>query len=79
MWPATAFSVARGSIQQKSSSLKFPRAYHSKCSCSGYLKPRLAFIYTGAAFLNLRSRSSFWVRNDFNVMICLTCRACLNT
>jgi len=24
MWPATAFLVARGSIQEKSSSLKFP-------------------------------------------------------
>jgi len=30
MWPATAFSVARGSIQEKSS-LKFPRTYNSKC------------------------------------------------
>jgi len=30
MWPATAFSVARGSIQEPSSNLKFPPTYHSK-------------------------------------------------
>jgi len=42
-----------------------------------YLKLRLASISTGAVFLNLRSRSSFRVRDDISVTICLTCRVCV--
>jgi len=33
MWPATTFSVARGSIQEICSSLNILPTYHSKCYC----------------------------------------------
>jgi len=31
MWPATAFLVARGRIEEKPSNLKFLPTYHRKC------------------------------------------------
>jgi len=49
MWSATAFSMARGSNQEKSLGLKFPRTYHSKC-CSGWMEPILASISARAFF-----------------------------
>jgi len=33
MWTTTVFSVPKGNIQEKSSNLKYPPIYRSKCQC----------------------------------------------
>jgi len=41
MWPATAFSVTRGSIQEILSNLKFPPTYHVNVSAEANLNQEL--------------------------------------